>query len=58
VHEKVYDQFVPQLVEAYRSVPIGDPLLPGTLMGPLHNSMAVKTFTRTVADAQSQGGKV
>jgi aldehyde dehydrogenase family 7 protein A1 len=58
VHEKVYDNFVPQLVKAYGSVAIGNPLLPGTLMGPLHNSMAVKVFVDTVAAAKAQGGKV
>ena len=58
VHEKVYDQFVPQLVKAYGSVPIGNPLLPGTLMGPLHNAAAVKVFVDTVAAAKAQGGKV
>ncbi len=58
MHEQVYDQFVPQLVKAYGSVPIGDPLLPGTLMGPLHNAAAVKVFVDTVAAAKAQGGKV
>ena len=58
VHEQVYDQFVPQLVKAYGSVPIGNPLLPGTLMGPLHNAAAVKVFVDTVAAAKAQGGKV
>ncbi len=58
MHEQVYDQFVPQLVKAYGSVPIGNPLLPGTLMGPLHNAAAVKVFVDTVAAAKAQGGKV
>jgi len=49
---------VPQLVKAYASVPIGNPLLPGTLMGPLHNAAAVKVFADTVAAATAQGGKV
>ena len=58
MHENVYDSFVSQLVKAYGSVPIGNPLLPGTLMGPLHNAAAVKVFVDTIAAAKAQGGKV
>ena len=41
IHESVYDGFVEKLVKAYKSVPIGNPLEKGTLMGPLHSPAAV-----------------
>src|SRR6185295_2617514 len=37
VHESVRDALVKRLVKAYEQVPIGNPLTPGTLMGPLIN---------------------
>ena len=47
-----------RLVEAYASVPIGDPLADSTLMGPLINQSAVDTFAAAVGIAQEQGGEV
>ena len=35
VHEAVENQLVDKLMAAYKSIPIGDPALEGTLMGPL-----------------------
>ncbi|MCZ6835617.1 MAG: aldehyde dehydrogenase family protein [Planctomycetota bacterium] len=40
-HSSVVDTITEQLVNAYQSVPIGDPLASGTLMGPLINQQAV-----------------
>jgi aldehyde dehydrogenase (NAD+) len=47
-----------RLVEAYRSVAIGDPLAPGTLMGPLIDRQAVDSMLRAVARVEAEGGKV
>ena len=47
-----------RLVEAYATVPIGDPLADGVLMGPLINQSAVDTFAAAVGIAQEQGGEV
>ena len=47
-----------RLVAAYRQVPIGDPLAPGTLMGPLVNARAVEDMERAVAAALAQGGRL
>lgn len=58
VQKGVYDEIVGKLVNAYKSVQIGDPLQPGTLCGPLHNPAAVKMFLDGVKRAQEQGGKV
>jgi aldehyde dehydrogenase (NAD+) len=58
IHEKVYDTFIRKLVGNYRRVRIGDPLDPGTLMGPLIDEGAVAEFTAAVKAARKQGGKV
>jgi aldehyde dehydrogenase (NAD+) len=47
-----------RLVQAYRSIRIGDPLADGTLMGPLIDAHAVANFERAVAQATAQGGSV
>jgi aldehyde dehydrogenase (NAD+) len=47
-----------RLVAAYRSISIGDPLAPGTLMGPLIDQNAVDNMLRALAKVQTEGGKV
>jgi aldehyde dehydrogenase (NAD+) len=51
-------EFVDRLVEAYKTVRIGDPLEPATLMGPLVNARAVEQYERALAAAREQGGEV
>jgi aldehyde dehydrogenase (NAD+) len=47
-----------RLVEAYRSIPIGDPLAEGTLMGPLINRQAVERMLAALDTIREQGGRV
>jgi aldehyde dehydrogenase (NAD+) len=42
VHRAVADKLVSRLAEAYRQVPIGDPLEEGTLMGPVVSEQAIE----------------
>ncbi|MBI2380085.1 MAG: aldehyde dehydrogenase family protein [Gammaproteobacteria bacterium] len=58
IHESMYDQVVPMLVDAYKQVTIGDPLDKANLMGPLIDAGAVANFEKAVARAQELGGKV
>jgi aldehyde dehydrogenase family 7 protein A1 len=58
VHEAGYDAFVARLVAAYKTITPGDPLAPGTLLGPLHTRAAVKEFTDGLATIAAQGGVV
>jgi len=58
IHEKIYDEFVSKLVKAYSQIKPGDPLVEGTLLGPLHNKNAVDIFENGVKEAQRQGGRV
>ena len=47
-----------RLVEAYRSIPVGDPLANGTLMGPLINRRAVDGMLAALDVIREQGGRV
>jgi aldehyde dehydrogenase (NAD+) len=58
VHDAIYDGFVERLASAYRTLPIGDPLEEGTLVGPLIDADAVSMFEKAVAKAVEQGGEV
>jgi len=58
VHEKVYDVVLSKLIQAYKSVKIGDPLAEGTLCGPLHTKSAVKEYEEGLRTIQEQGGKI
>ncbi len=57
-HETIVDTLTERLVNAYRQVPIGDPLQPGTLMGPLATSRAVAAMQRAIERAVADGGTV
>jgi len=56
VHQSRLAELERRLVQAYRQVRIGDPLEPGTLMGPLIDAQAVKAFESAVAQAVASGG--
>ncbi|XP_041976974.1 putative aldehyde dehydrogenase family 7 member A1 homolog [Aricia agestis] len=60
IHKKVFGEVVSRLKKAYAGVvsKIGDPLLPETLIGPLHTPAAVQAYKNTVAEAVKQGGKI
>jgi len=57
-HRSVHDQLVESLTKAYASVPIGDPLEEGTLMGPLIDGAAHARMEAALTAAQEQGGTV
>ena len=58
VHESILDRVTEALVSAYKQVKIGDPLDPDTLMGPLTDESAVRSYETAIASAVSEGGKV
>jgi aldehyde dehydrogenase (NAD+) len=58
VHESRMAELERRLVGAYRQVRIGDPLAPGTLMGPLIDASAVDRFEAAVAQAVKKGGRL
>ncbi|HET7756520.1 MAG TPA: aldehyde dehydrogenase family protein [Steroidobacteraceae bacterium] len=58
VHQAVAAELERRLVHAYRQVRIGDPLEPGTLMGPLIDSQAVERYQAALAAARAAGGEL
>jgi aldehyde dehydrogenase (NAD+) len=58
VHASIEAELVQRLVEAYKQVRIGNPLKPGTLMGPLISQGAVKQMQSALAALRKQGAQV
>ncbi len=57
-HVRVAAELEKRLIHAYKQVRIGDPLEPGTLMGPLIDEKAVAAYEAAVAAAQAAGGEL
>jgi aldehyde dehydrogenase (NAD+) len=58
VHRSIHVEVVQRLGDAYRSLPIGDPGAPGTLVGPLINDIAFERMQAALASATADGGTV
>jgi aldehyde dehydrogenase (NAD+) len=58
VHESRLDELTARLVAAYRQVSIGDPLSPGTLMGPLIDVDAVERYQQVMTELKGHGARV
>ena len=58
LHEDIAESFTARLKAAFETLPIGDPLDAGTLVGPLIDADAVATYERAVQTIQDQGGEV
>ena len=60
VHESIYDDVKDQLVQAYSQLEnrVGDPLDSDTLIGPMIDEVAVKTFRNALKAIREQGGKI
>ncbi|HEY3495523.1 MAG TPA: aldehyde dehydrogenase family protein [Polyangiaceae bacterium] len=58
VHESVADELLARLSRAFAKVPIGDPRLPGTLVGPLIDRRALELMQRAIDAARAHGATV
>ena len=58
VHESVADELLVRLAKAYDSLPIGNPLNDGVLVGPLIDARAAAAMDEALAEAQEEGGCV
>jgi aldehyde dehydrogenase (NAD+) len=58
LHKSIAPQFIERLIAAYKSVRIGSPLDPETLMGPLINQTAVRRMQDALDEIRIQGGEV
>jgi aldehyde dehydrogenase (NAD+) len=58
VHETLVDGLLDRLKTAYASLPVGNPLDPGTLVGPLIDGGAYERMHQALARAEADGGRV
>ena len=58
VHRKRVDEFTDRLAERARRLVVGDPLEPGTFMGPVATKAARKKFLDGVASGEREGAEV
>ena len=54
----IADTLIKRLINAYKQVPIGDPLQKGTLMGPLLNQGAVDVYMEAINAITAAGGEI
>ena len=58
VHNSIRDKLVDMLKNAYANLPIGDPRVEGTLVGPLVDTSARDAMVAQLEKARGDGGKV
>jgi aldehyde dehydrogenase (NAD+) len=58
VHQDIAPTLLPRIRKAYSSVPIGNPLETGTLIGPLVDASAHAAMTEALERARAEGGTV
>ena len=58
IHESIWPGFIRRLVAAYGQIPIGNPLEPGVLMGPLIHEPAVAAMQQAIQKLKHAGGKI
>src|SRR5213075_1385895 len=58
VHSSRIEELEKKLANAYSQVRIGNPIEPGTLMGPLIDKGAVERYRQAIEQAKAAGGKV
>ena len=58
VHNSVRDDLIQRLTKAYATIPIGNPLKEGTLMGPLVNHGAVTDMQNAIKRIKDEGGEI
>nr|WP_090345785.1 aldehyde dehydrogenase family protein [Mycolicibacterium malmesburyense]CRL78372.1 NAD-dependent aldehyde dehydrogenase [Mycolicibacterium malmesburyense] len=58
VHSSVADDVVQRIAAAYRQLPVGDPWVDGTLVGPLIHETAYRDMVRALEIARADGGEV
>jgi aldehyde dehydrogenase (NAD+) len=58
LHESIAEPFTQRLVQAYRSITIGNPWEDGVLMGPLVTQQAVEQMQQALDVVRQQGGEI
>ncbi len=58
VHEDIADKFIIRIKKAYKSINIGNPLKPETLLGPMIDKSAFEDMQEALKKAKAAGGKI
>ena len=58
LQKNIAPKITERLIAAYKQIPIGDPMEPGTLMGPLIDEAAVDHMMHGIERIREQGGEV
>jgi aldehyde dehydrogenase (NAD+) len=58
VHKDIYGELMPRVISAYASVQVGNPLVKGTLVGPLVDQESFDNMQSALIAAKVEGGKV
>ncbi|CAM6082935.1 unnamed protein product [Calypogeia fissa] len=58
IHEAVYKETIDNLLKSYAHVKAGDPLVEGTLLGPLHTKAGVTAYKTGIVKIKEQGGVI
>lgn len=58
LHRSIATSFLQRLSDAYRRVPIGDPLDSKTLVGPLHTKAAMSVYNDSIESIKQSGGEI
>ncbi len=57
-HENIHDDLVQKIAQTYATLPVGSPMEPQTLVGPLIDQQALNAMQSALKEAKAQGGKV
>jgi acyl-CoA reductase-like NAD-dependent aldehyde dehydrogenase len=58
IERPLHEEFVARLAERAAALPLGDPLDPAVVIGPLINDRAVEVMDERIAEAVSKGAKI
>ncbi|GLB39836.1 putative dehydrogenase [Lyophyllum shimeji] len=58
LHSDIASEFLGRLTKLYSTVQPADPLVDGTLLGPLHSSAALKMYSNTIDHLRSIGAEI
>ncbi|HSB44925.1 MAG TPA: aldehyde dehydrogenase family protein [Nitrospira sp.] len=58
IHESRADELTDKLVKAYSHIPIGNPLEPNVLLGPLIDQAAVQAYRQAIDEVKKEGGEI
>jgi aldehyde dehydrogenase (NAD+) len=58
IHESRADELTDKLVKAYSHIPIGNPLEPNVLLGPLIDQDAVQAYRQAIDEVKKEGGEI